>query len=158
MCFSEAAHEFFFLCILNETTLYTNLSRLYQVLNNGQFHIRATNEFVAQHPDVYKQHTSYVETCKRIATKFDHTITTQPMLSVGIKHTDALRICRKIAKTHGVDFSLNTYDPTASVTASICALEEGEVEDDVSSNIKKMQSNTFLLDAFSYVHVATVSE
>ena len=152
MCFSEAAHEFFFLCILNETTSYTNLSRLYQVLNNGQFHIKVTNEFAAQHLDVYIQHTSYVETCKRIATKFDYTITTQPMLSVGIQHADALRICRKIAKAHGVDFSLNTYDPAASR----CTLEEGEVEDDVFTNIKKMRSNTFLLDAFSYVHVAAM--
>ena len=138
--------------ILSQTTQHTNLYRLYQTLNNGQFHVEAREEFVARHQDTYDQHKSYVETFKRIAAKFDYGITMRPMLSVGIQHANALRICRKIARAHGYEFNLDTHIHAAS--AASADLEEGEVEDCLFANILKLQSNTFFMDAFSYIHVA----
>ena len=152
--FAEAAREEFIMFILLHATEHTNLSRLYQVLSNGQFHMEARKEFVAQHSETYEQHKSYVDTFTGIAAKFDYGVETQPMLSIGIQHKDALYICRKIAKAFESDFTLSTYDPFASTNT----LEEGEIEDALIADIKGMQSNTFLIDAFSYVHIAAVSK
>ena len=60
--------------------------------------------------------------------------------------------CKEIAKAHGYEFNLDTHIHAAS--AASAHLEEGEVEDCLFANILKLQSNTFLMDAFSYVHVA----
>jgi hypothetical protein len=152
MYFGEAAHQEFAQHIFNMTTRYTDLSRLYRLLKNGQFHFEPRHEFVVFHQQTFEQHTCYVETYRAIATKFECGISTQPMISVGLQHADALRICREIASMYGFEFNLTTY-----ITASRVLEEEGEVEEDVFTNVQNMQSDTFLADAFSYIRVAIMT-
>ena len=53
---------------------------------------------------------------------------------------------------YGFEFNLTTY-----VTASRVHEEEGEVEEDVFTNVQNMQSDIFLADAFSYIRVAIMT-
>jgi hypothetical protein len=46
---------------------------------------------------------------------------------------------------------------TLRSTASRVHEEEGEVEEDVFTNVQNMQSDTFLADAFSYIRVAIMT-
>ena len=146
--FVNDAREEFFAFITAFANSYTNLPRLYKTLKHGQYQFRPREEFFQFYAAMFQQHMAHVDVYDTIATQWQFVVYAHPMISVGIQHYDALKICRRLADIYDKDFNLDTFSKYKE-----CSLEEGETDDELFDALLKMRSNSYFEDAFAFVRV-----
>lgn len=94
----------------------------------------------------------YVNLCRESAFKFDMTTEETTIISIGVKHSDALKICRDVAKKYGKSFDLKTFHEEGKEEEK----EEGEEEEEVFIALRYMECNAYLYPVASFVCVIFV--
>lgn len=123
---------------------YTNLACLYRALKNKQFHIEQNNVFDWKYP---VNNMRYVNFCRKSAPKFDMRTVETAIISIGVQHSGALKICRDVAKKYEKRFDLNTFH------SNLYEKEEGELEEEVVTALRNTESNAYLYPVASFVCV-----
>ena len=135
--------------ILANTNEYTNIAKLYTSLANKQLHFEQPETFAQKYPI---NNESYVTVTRQIAQVWDKTIEEKRMVSFGVPHNVALKICRNVANMHGKVFNLDTFASQKSELHE----EEGEIEESVVLMLQSLETNTYLFPISSYVAVIFV--
>lgn len=140
----EEAYSVLQQSIIERCTIDTNIANLYRSLLNRQLHFEAPHEFSTLYPP---NNNHYVETCIRLAKKYDMKIdSVTAMISIGISHKTALKLCRHVAKHFEKTFNLDTY------CLSDDCMEEGEIEEDMLIYLKDI-GGEYLYSVASYYRV-----
>jgi hypothetical protein len=130
--------------VIQRCTTDTNIANIYRSLVNRQLNFEAPYEFMTLYPP---NNNHYVKTCIRIAKKYDMKIdSVTAMISIGITHKTALKLCRYIARHFGKTFNLDTY------CLSDDCMEEGEIEEDVFVYLRDI-GGQYLYSIASYYRV-----
>ena len=135
-----ASRELFIYTLQGLCDETTNWGKVYRSLKDKQFHFSRPESFGKRSND------SYVAACNALCKKHcEFGMTTQPMISIGLQHKDALYIIRKLAG----QFEQHVTCQCLIFTEE--EVEEGElVNDDVFKFIESLTSNEFLFDSCIY--------